>query len=145
MVSWGFEPASSPNLKHNPSSWPLPLKHHHHTAFMEIVDKILYKWAFQISEYRVIGNLPIEVSGFSNIPYAKFPAIFMHFFFFAIKCLFTIFNFQDTSVSTNMISNKCMIYHMKVRIVNYDLGPKKCQNPKFIFCLFMNKWTPKWL
>ena len=30
---------------------------------------------------------------------------------------------QDTPVSTNMISNECMIYHMKVHIVDYDLGP----------------------
>lgn len=29
---------------------------------------------------------------------------------------------QDSPVSTNMISNECMIYHMKVHIVSYNLG-----------------------
>ena len=79
---------------------------------------------------------------FPIFPMPNFAAIFMHLILFAIKCLFTIFNFQDTSVSTNMISNKCMIYHMKVHIVNYDLGPKKCQTPEFIFCLF-EQMNPK--
>ena len=32
---------------------------------------------------------------------------------------------QDTPMSTNMISNECMIYHMKVHIVSYDLGLKQ--------------------
>ena len=32
---------------------------------------------------------------------------------------------QDTPVSTKMISNECMIYHMKVHIFSYNLGPKK--------------------
>ena len=32
---------------------------------------------------------------------------------------------QDSPVSTSMISNECMIYHMKVHIVSYDLGKKK--------------------
>ena len=32
---------------------------------------------------------------------------------------------QDTPVSTKMILNECMIYHMKVHIVSYDLGQKK--------------------
>ena len=32
---------------------------------------------------------------------------------------------QDTPVSTKMILNECMIYHMKVHIVSYNLGPKK--------------------
>ena len=32
---------------------------------------------------------------------------------------------QDTPVSTKMILNECMIYHMKVRIVSYNLGQKK--------------------
>ena len=31
---------------------------------------------------------------------------------------------QDTSVSTKMILNECMIYHMKVHIVSYSLGQK---------------------
>ena len=29
---------------------------------------------------------------------------------------------QDTPVSTKMILNECMIYHMKVHIVSYNLG-----------------------
>ena len=29
---------------------------------------------------------------------------------------------QDFALSTHMISNECMIYHMKVYIVSYDLG-----------------------
>ena len=37
---------------------------------------------------------------------------------------------QDTPVSTNMISNECEIYHMKVHIVSYDLGPKKFSKSK---------------
>jgi hypothetical protein len=41
-------------------------------------------------------------------------------------------HFQDFPVSTNMISNVFMLYHMKVQMV-YDLGEKKYQNPKFIF------------
>ena len=32
---------------------------------------------------------------------------------------------QDTPVSTKMIFNECMIYHMKVHIFSYNLGPKK--------------------
>ena len=32
---------------------------------------------------------------------------------------------QDTPVSTMMIFNECMIYHMKVHIFSYNLGPKK--------------------
>ena len=52
---------------------------------------------------------------------------------------------QDTPVATNMILNVCMISHMKVHIVSYNLSSKKFQNPKFMFCLFMNKLTPKWL
>ena len=32
---------------------------------------------------------------------------------------------QDTPVSTKMILNECMIYHMKVHIVSYNLDPKK--------------------
>ena len=31
---------------------------------------------------------------------------------------------QDTPVSTKMILNECMIYHMKVHIVSYNLGQK---------------------
>ena len=37
---------------------------------------------------------------------------------------------QDTPVSTNMISNECMIYLMKVHTFSYDWGPKKFQNVK---------------
>ena len=29
---------------------------------------------------------------------------------------------QDSPVATTMISNECMIYHMKVHIVSYNLG-----------------------
>ena len=32
---------------------------------------------------------------------------------------------QDTPVSTKMILNECMAYHMKVHIVSYNLGQKK--------------------
>ena len=32
---------------------------------------------------------------------------------------------------------------MKVHMVSYDFDKKKCQNPKFIFCLFMDKRTSK--
>ena len=32
---------------------------------------------------------------------------------------------QDTPVSTKMILNECMIYHVKVHIVSYNLDPKK--------------------
>ena len=52
---------------------------------------------------------------------------------------------QDTPVSTKMILNECMIYHMKVHIVSYNLGQKIFQNPEFIYCLIMNKRTPKQL
>ena len=31
---------------------------------------------------------------------------------------------QDTPVSTKMILNECMIYHMKVHIFSYNLDPK---------------------
>ena len=50
---------------------------------------------------------------------------------------------QDTPVLTKMILNEYMMYHMKVHIFSYNLGPKKFQNPEFVFCLIMNKWTPK--
>ena len=32
---------------------------------------------------------------------------------------------QDTPVSAKMILNECMIYHMKVHIVSYNLDQKK--------------------
>ena len=32
---------------------------------------------------------------------------------------------QDSPESTNMILDVCMIYHMKVHIVSYNLGQKK--------------------
>ena len=35
---------------------------------------------------------------------------------------------QDTPVSAKMILNECMIYHMKVHIVSYNLGQKKITN-----------------
>ena len=37
---------------------------------------------------------------------------------------------QDTPVSTSMISNVCMICHMKVHIVSYNLDPKKFSKSK---------------
>ena len=37
---------------------------------------------------------------------------------------------QDTPVSTSMISNVCMICHMKVHILNYNLDPKKILKSK---------------
>ena len=50
---------------------------------------------------------------------------------------------QDSPVSTKMILDECMIYHMKVRIVSYSLDKKNVQNPIFIFHLIMNERTPK--
>ena len=37
---------------------------------------------------------------------------------------------QDTPVSTSMISNVCMICHMKVHIVSYNLDQKKKSKSK---------------
>ena len=37
---------------------------------------------------------------------------------------------QDSPVSNNIISNECMIYHMKVHIVKYNLGQKKVSKSK---------------
>ena len=37
---------------------------------------------------------------------------------------------QDTPVSTSMISNVCMICHMKVHIVSYNLDPKNLSKSK---------------
>ena len=37
---------------------------------------------------------------------------------------------QDTPVSTSMISNVCMICHMKVHIVSYNLDQKKISKSK---------------
>ena len=37
---------------------------------------------------------------------------------------------QDPPVSTNMISIVCMIYHMKVHMFGYDLGPPKMPKSK---------------
>ena len=37
---------------------------------------------------------------------------------------------QDPPVSTNMISIVCMIYHMKVHIVSYNLDQKKFSKSK---------------
>ena len=37
---------------------------------------------------------------------------------------------QDTPVSTSMISNVCMICHMKVHIVSYNLDQKKNSKSK---------------
>ena len=37
---------------------------------------------------------------------------------------------QDSPVSTNMISNVCIIYHMKVHMVSYDFGQKEFSKSK---------------
>jgi len=37
---------------------------------------------------------------------------------------------QDTPVSTSMVSNVCMICHMKVHIVSYNLDQKKFSKSK---------------
>ena len=37
---------------------------------------------------------------------------------------------QDIPVSTSMISNVCMICHIKVHIVSYNLDPKKNSKSK---------------
>ena len=37
---------------------------------------------------------------------------------------------QDTPVSTSMISNECMIRHMKVHIVSYNFNQKKISKSK---------------
>ena len=37
---------------------------------------------------------------------------------------------QDPPVSTNMISIVCMIYHMKVQMFGYNLGPQKMSKSK---------------
>ena len=37
---------------------------------------------------------------------------------------------QDPPVSTNIISIVCMIYHMKVHMFGYNLGPKKIWKSK---------------
>ena len=37
---------------------------------------------------------------------------------------------QDSPVATTRISNECMIYHMKVHIFGYNLGPKKMSKSK---------------
>ena len=50
---------------------------------------------------------------------------------------------QDSPVSTNMISNECMIYHMKVHIVNYDLGPQKISKSKIHILPIYEQMNPK--
>ena len=40
---------------------------------------------------------------------------------------------QDTPVSISMISNVCMICHMKLHIVHYNLNPKKIHNSYFAY------------
>ena len=44
----------------------------------------------------------------------------------------------SASVSMNMISNKCIIYHRKQHMISYNLSQKKFQSPKFLFGTF---WT----
>ena len=43
---------------------------------------------------------------------------------------------HDTPVLTKMILNECMMYHMKVHIFSYNLGPKK--SPKSRMCILPN-------
>ena len=38
---------------------------------------------------------------------------------------------QDPALSTNMILIVCMIYHMKVHMFGYNLGPQKMSKSKF--------------
>ena len=37
---------------------------------------------------------------------------------------------QDSPVSTNMVSNACIIYYMKVHMVCYNFGSKKISKSK---------------
>ena len=43
---------------------------------------------------------------------------------------------QDTPVLTKMILNECMMYHMKVHIFSYNLGPKKFSKSRI--CILPN-------
>ena len=43
---------------------------------------------------------------------------------------------QDTPVSTKMILNECMMYHMKVHIFSYNLGQKKISKSRI--CILPN-------
>ena len=50
---------------------------------------------------------------------------------------------QDTPVSTNSISNECMIYHKTVHIVSYDLVPKKVSKSKIHILPIYEQMNPK--
>ena len=71
----------------------------------------------------------ISKSLFENVKFDKFPLILLH------KKI--VFLFKTLCQTT------CMIYHMNLYIVCYISSPQKCQNLKFIFSLFMDKWIPK--
>ena len=43
---------------------------------------------------------------------------------------------QDTPVLTKMILNECMMYHMKVHIFSYNLGPQKFSKSRI--CILSN-------
>ena len=43
---------------------------------------------------------------------------------------------QDTPVLTKMILNECMMYHMKVHIFSYNLGPKNFSKSRI--CILPN-------
>ena len=50
---------------------------------------------------------------------------------------------QDTPVSTKMILNECIIYHMKVHIVSYNLSSKKISKSKIHVLLIYEQMNPK--
>ena len=50
---------------------------------------------------------------------------------------------QDTPVSTSMISNVCMICHMKVHIVSYNLDQKKISKSKIHILPIYEQMNPK--
>jgi hypothetical protein len=43
---------------------------------------------------------------------------------------------QDSHVSTDMISNVCIIYNMKVHMVNYDFGQKNSKSKIHILPIY---------
>ena len=46
---------------------------------------------------------------------------------------------QDSPLSTNMISNVCIIYHMKVHMVCYDFGKKMSKSKIHILPIYEQK------
>ena len=59
-----------------------------------------------------------------------FPPIFLLIEFGQIKQKLKMGHVQDTPVSTSMISNVCMICHIKAHIVSYNLDQKKFSKSK---------------